>query len=621
MGNSSSIVTLSTSEEMRQFVEKDDEQLKNHAVENGKYREGDLFISRKGIETLWRKYDVDGDNYLQDVEIKQFLLDLINAIHNRSIEDLENQKRLRKTRAGSIDPSLQKRYQTRFQEIFMLTELYKSKLPELMKDLDGDGDGLVSEEQFFKYLENFNTYVWKELFADSIESFKNEFQFSSSPNSPSLSSSPNTPNFIKPSPRSPTNSISSSPVGTRSLVSGNSISPTEISQKSSFPSIPTEYDSVGEVIHREDFYEMHLPTTWKKGMALPSGAPIFTSPLDNGKLKEDILCTQLFTKNSSLEEQFKRLERGSTKVSNFKVLQSMTSITNERNIQPEKQCAFCTLQFDQLLPINKTNTVKMTIYQKIVIIQDGMGLMHQIKYTTNINPEERNEQVFDKMIREGLYTRSLLEIDTKEVKLSKELSMSFPSIMHMEVQDGYVFLFHPVQILSNNSERENFNAKILLPLNFEEQVNTVVKEILQSPEGTLVTSEDIEIGNLKYPGKRLFFTYKLENFKIGQICVFVKSPSCHYYFSYTSSLSMMSQSLFYQLIDNLTFINVNSLHIRKDPVSLSQTVSRKHSPTISQRKQMALRREKSLVTSTLTSQTITAKSTNPNIPTKSSVFN
>ena len=160
MGNSSSIVTLSTSEEMRQFVEKDDEQLKNHAVENGKYREGDLFISRKGIETLWRKYDVDGDNYLQDVEIKQFLLDLINAIHNRSIEDLENQKRLRKTRAGSIDPSLQKRYQTRFQEIFMLTELYKSKLPELMKDLDGDGDGLVSEEQFFKYLENFNTYVW-----------------------------------------------------------------------------------------------------------------------------------------------------------------------------------------------------------------------------------------------------------------------------------------------------------------------------------------------------------------------------------------------------------------------------------------------------------------------------
>ena len=331
------------------------------------------------------------------------------------------------------------------------------------------------------------------------------------------------------------------------------------SSNSSPNSLKTKYedrelDSEGYAVYREDFYEIHLPPLWKKGMAFPSGVAIFSSPIENGStVKEDILVTQLFTRNASIEDQFKRLLKGSEKVTNFKVLKPMSFIT-DRKLQPYKKCAYCVLQFDQVLPMSQSS-VSMSLYQKIVIIQDVMGLMHQIKYTTNItehNPLD-GEIVFDRMIREGLLTKSLLEVESKEVKLSKELSISYASVMHMEVQDGYVFLFHPVQILANNLERENFNAKILLPLNLDDQIKSVVDEILNSPKGELVSTEEIKVGEYGYYAKKLRFSYTMDKFQIGQICVFVKTPSCHYYFSYTSSLSMMSEELFNQFIDRLSF--------------------------------------------------------------------
>ena len=311
-----------------------------------------------------------------------------------------------------------------------------------------------------------------------------------------------------------------------------------------------------------------------EGLAYPSGVPIFSSPLECDTVKEDILCTQIFTKNSTLEDQFKRLQKGSSKVTNFKVIQPMTMIT-DRKIQPYKKAAFCILQFNQTLPVNNV-MLNVALYQKIVIIQDNMGLMHQLKYTTNLlTNHAEGEAVFDRVIREGITTKSLLEVDTKEVKLSKELIMSYPSVMHMEVQDGYVFMFHPVQILSNNTEKENFNAKILLPLNFEEQVQGVISEILQSPNGVLISSEEIRVGEFAYPAKRLEFSYQLDTFKIGQICVFVKSPSCHYYFSYTSSLGMMSRDLFDQFIKRLSFSIVAPQLVQQQANCMPKTVSQK----------------------------------------------
>jgi len=159
MGNSVA-PPFNTSEEMKKFVVKDDEGMKAKALEDGSYRDGNLYITRKGIDSLWNKYDRDGDGYLHDTEIKQFLLDLIHAIHNRNMEELENQKRIRKSRAGTIDSALRKRYQTRYEEIMMHTELFKSRISDLMHDLDKDSDGLVSEQQFVDYMMNFNILAW-----------------------------------------------------------------------------------------------------------------------------------------------------------------------------------------------------------------------------------------------------------------------------------------------------------------------------------------------------------------------------------------------------------------------------------------------------------------------------
>ncbi|KAG2378302.1 hypothetical protein C9374_008445 [Naegleria lovaniensis] len=562
---------------MKRYIERDDHLLKAQAIEEGFHKEGNLYITRNGIDVLWNKYDHDQDGYLQNDEISQFLLDFIHAIHNRSVEELENQRRLRKLKAGTIDPSLSKRYQERFEQISMQTELFKSKISDLKRDLDKDGDGLVSEEQFIEYLENFNLLSWKEQFIGG-ENVKFDFQdvpsFSTSPPVQSIpkKATPSSPRFgSSPSSPSSKSKLSSSPSSGKST--NSSVSTQESSRREE-----KEIDKDGYAVYRFEFYEIRLPPSWKKGLAYPSGVPIFSSPLECDTVKEDILCTQIFTKNSTLEEQFKRLQKGSSKVTNFKVIQPMTMIT-DRKIQPYKHCAFCILQFNQTLPVNNV-MLNVALYQKIVIIQDNMGLMHQLKYTTNLlNNHIEGETVFDRAIREGLVTKSLLEVDTKEVKLSKELIMSYPSVMHMEVQDGYVFMFHPVQILSNNTEKENFNAKILLPLNFEEQVQGVISEILQSSNGVLVSSEEIQVGEFGYLAKQLEFSYQLDSFKIGQICVFVKSPSCHYYFSYTSSLGMMSRDLFDQFIKRLSFSIVAPHLVQQQANCIPKQVPSQKPPT------------------------------------------